>query len=182
VGSTVSFLAAIVNTMQNWRDMLQRAAPGSRERVFTVCHTKEEGGLNLDMKAQAIKAMAQSGELAADEIVAAFQPPATTPAANDDWHYHRWVRLRLLLPLMRDFLAKLEPRFNASVPQPSIKEFLNRRPAPMGRSYELSSASGTDAYALLDALAKASRAVPNRSDFERTAPRPPGTLRVTPTF
>jgi hypothetical protein len=66
------FLGAIVSTMQNWRDMLQRAAPGARERVFTIRHTTEEGGLNLDMGREAIEAMARSGALAAREITAAF--------------------------------------------------------------------------------------------------------------
>ena len=180
--ATVSFLAAIMNTMQNWRDMLQRAAPGSRERVFTVRHTKEEGGLNLDMQSGAIELMARSGQLAADEITAAFLPPVGTKAADDDWQYHRWVRLRLLLPLLRDFLGQLEAGVKPSATQPSIEQFLTGSPAPMGRSHELNRASGAGGWTLLDELAKSSQGVAPQVDFERTAPRPQGTLRVTPTF
>ena len=52
----------------------------------------------------------------------------------------------------------------------------------MGRSYELNRASGAGGWTLLDALAKSSQGVAPQVDFERTAPRPQGTLRVTPTF
>ncbi len=182
LNATVSFLAAMLNTMQNWRDMLQRAAPGSRERVFTVRHTKEEGGLNLDMQSGAIELMARSGQLAADEITAAFLPPVGTKAADDDWQYHRWVRLRLLLPLLRDFLGQLDAGIKPSAAQPSIEQFLTGSQAPMGRSYELNRASGAGGWTLLDELAKSSQGVAPQVDFERTAPRPQGTLRVTPTF
>jgi predicted acylesterase/phospholipase RssA len=182
LAAIISFLAAIVNTMQNWRDTLQRAAPGSRERVFTVRHTKAEGGLNLDMQAPAIQAMARSGELAAEEIEASFRPPAGTPPEDDDWHYHRWVRLRLLLPVVREFLSELASETRASSPRPSVADFLTTSPAPMGRSYELNAASRAAAWVLLDELAKASLGLPPVTNFERTSPRPAGTLRVTPTF
>jgi predicted acylesterase/phospholipase RssA len=182
LGATISFLAAIVDTMQNWRDMLQRAAPGSRERVFTVRHTKDEGGLNLDMKPEAIAKMAQSGTLAADRIDATFRPAAGTPPVDDDWQYHRWVRLRLLLPVLREFLAGIESATHASGARPSVEDFLTIVPPPMVRSYELNTASRKAAWDLLDKLGQASTGVPPGADFERTGPRPEGTLRVTPTF
>ena len=182
LGATLSFLAAIVNTMQNWRDMLQRAAPGSRERVFTVRHTKAEGGLNLDMQAPAIEALSRSGELAAEEIEDSFRPPAGTPPDADDWHYHRWVRLRLLLPLLREVLTELASETRASHPRPSVADFLTASPPPMGRSYELNAASRAAAWALVDGLASAALEVPADANFERTSPRPAGALRVTPTF
>jgi len=169
-------------TMQNWRDALQRAAPGSRERVFTVRHTEAEGGLNLDMQPSAIKAMASSGKLAAEKIEATFRPPPETPPSEDDWQYHRWVRLRLLLPLLREFLAEVEPGTRAGGPSPSFEDFLTAVPSPMGRSYELNASSRAAGWALLTALTNASLAVPAAANFERTGPQPAGTLRVTPTF
>jgi predicted acylesterase/phospholipase RssA len=180
--ATISFLAAIVNTMQNWRDMLQRAAPGSRERVFTVRHTKGEGGLNLDMQAPAIEAMTRSGKLVAEKIDASFRPPAETTPADDDWQYHRWVRLRVLLPVLREFLAELGSETRASGPRPSVADFLTASPPPMGRSYELNASSRAAGWALLDELGKTSLGIPPDTNFERTGPRPAGTLRVTPTF
>ena len=181
--ATTSFLSAIVNTMQNWRDMLQRAAPGARERVFTVRHTKSEGGLNLDMQVAAIEAMARSGALAADAIAAAFQAPAGTAPAKDDWNHHRWVRLRLLLPALSDFLAEIAAATGAPAAGPSFKDLLTASPPPMGRSYELNAGSRAKAWALLDGLSKASQQVSeSRVDFGRRSPRPAGELRVTPKF
>ncbi len=183
VGAIGSFLVAIANTMQNWRDMLQREAPGARERVFTVRHTAEEGGLNLNMPKQAIDAMARSGARAASAIAETFLKPPGTKPVDDDWEYHRWVRLRLLLPVLREFLGELAPGALGPVTPPSIEEFLTDSPPPMGRSYELNQASRDTAWTFLEEVSTSSVDLEaSRPDFERTAPRPPGELRVMPRF
>jgi hypothetical protein len=180
LGATASFFAALVNTMQNWRDMLQRAAPGARERVFTVRHTEEEGGLNLDMDTDAIRNMSASGKATAKAILTTYLAPEGSAPHESDWQYHRWVRLRLLLPLLRDFLGQLCGKVTSEMPRPTIREFLTTR--PMGRSYELNRKSGDAGADLLEALAAASAAVPADADLTRTIPKPPGTLKVTPDF
>jgi len=182
LGAVASFLVAIVNTMQNWRDMLQRAAPGARERVFTVRHTEEEGGLNLNMESKAMRKMSESGARAADAITDAFLPAAGTQPADSDWEHHRWVRLRLLLPALRDFLGEAASAMCASVAGPSFQELLGT-PPPMGRSHEISQATRAAAWTFLDELEKASLHLEHaKPDLERTEPRPVGELRVTPTF
>lgn len=181
LGAIGSYLGAIVNTMQNWRDMLQRAAPGARERVFTIRHTAQEGGLNLNMDPDAIAAMARSGTLAADAIAEAFLARPGTPPADDDWQHHRWVRLRLLLPVVREFLERLAGGVQAGA-APSVQAFL-AMPAPMGRSYELNQRSRAAGWSLLQDLSNASQKTQSQQpDFERTTPRPAGQLRVMPTF
>jgi predicted acylesterase/phospholipase RssA len=183
LGAVASFLGAIVQTMQNWRDMLQRAAPGFRERVYTVRHTSEEGGLNLDMPPAAIARMAESGARAAAAITGDYLAPAGTPPAADDWEYHRWVRLRLLLPTLRTFLGELSTAARAEAPSPTVEELLVGAPPPMGRSHELNQASRAASWALLEELAAGSEALEEEGpDLERTAPRPQGELRVTPRF
>ena len=183
LGSVASFLVAIVKTMQNWRDMLQRAAPGARERVFTVRHTADEGGLNLNMEKDAIDAMARSGARAAAAIQEDFLAPPGTPPKDDDWEHHRWVRLRLLLPVLREFLGNVSAGASARGASPSIQDLLTVTPPPMGRSHELNQASRAAAWMLLDDVSKAMlRGEAAKPDFERTAPRPPGELRVMPTF
>jgi predicted acylesterase/phospholipase RssA len=181
--ATLSFLVAIVSTMQNWRDALQRSAPGFRERVFTVRHTAKEGGMNLDMPPKAIEAMARSGALAAREIVHAFQAPPGTAPADDDWQHHRWVRIRLLLPVLQDFLTTLDSARRIPVNQPTVEQLLTDSPPPMGRSFELNVASRTAARAFLDEVGQAAeRVAAMGADLESRSPRPAGTLRVTPTF
>ncbi len=181
--ATASFLGAIAQTMQNWRDMLQRAAPGTRERVFTIRHTQDEGGLNLNMKPEAIAAMARSGGAVAAAIEQAFLEPPGTPLDEDDWEHHRWVRLRLLLPLLRAFLRGLGRGTGPASARPSVRELLTDNPPPFGRSYELNQPSRAVSWTMLDDLSRVSSQVEGASpDFERTAPRPAGELRVTPTF
>jgi predicted acylesterase/phospholipase RssA len=180
---TFSFLSAIVNTMQNWRDVLQRNASGFKERVFTVRHTSTEGGMNLDMPVEAIDAMARSGRLAAQAIVTTFHPPAGTPVAADDWQYHRWVRIRLLLPVLQDFLATLDSATHARANQPAFRRLLTDSPPPMGRSFDLNQASRSAGWALLDqAGLAAQRLAESGADLETNSPRPAGSLRITPTF
>jgi predicted acylesterase/phospholipase RssA len=178
-----SFLRAILQTMQNWRDTLQRAAPAFRERVFTIAHTAEEGGLNLDMDRDAIDRMAKSGARVAGAIAEAYLAPAGTAPADDQWERHRWIRLRLLLPALRDFLGELAEPARAPAPAPTVQELLAAVPPPMARSYELNQAARAAAWALVQDLTAASgRLEAAAPDLERTAPRPQGELRVTPTF
>lgn len=183
MSAVASFLGAIVKTMQNWHDMLQRAAPGCRERVYTIRHTAEEGGLNLDMPPAAIAKMAESGARAAERIAADYRAPAGTPPSADDWEYHRWVRLRLLLPTLRAFLGSLSTALRTQGPSPTVEELLTAEPPPMGRSHELNRASRAASEALLADLAGASETLEKAApDLERTAPRPQGELHVTPVF
>jgi hypothetical protein len=127
--------------------------------------------------------MAESGAGVARAIERDFLAPPGTPPVEDDWEHHRWVRLRLLLPTLRSFLEELSEATRASAPSPTVEELLVGIPPPMGRSHELNQASRAAAGALLDALATASAELEAaRPDLERTAPRPQGELRVTPTF
>jgi len=125
--------------------------------------------------------MAESGARVAAAITDDYLTEG--PASADDWEYHRWVRLRLLLPTLRSFLGELSTAVRAEVPSPSVEELLAGSPPPMGRSHELNQTSRAAGWALLEDLAAASEALEEEGpDLERTAPRPTGELRVTPTF
>jgi hypothetical protein len=184
LGAVASFFGAIVNTMQNWRDMLQRSAPGARERVFTIRHTGDEGGLNLDMKSEVITKISESGARVAAAITDGFLPPDGTKPADSDWEYHRWVRLRLLVPALREFLGDAAIAMRTPVAGPSFQGLLGT-PPPMGRSHELNQTSRAAAWTFLDELDRASANLESakpKPDLERTEPRPVGELRVRPTF
>jgi len=43
------FSAPWSDTMQNGMDNMLSKAPGYRDRIVHISHTKDEGGLNLDM-------------------------------------------------------------------------------------------------------------------------------------
>ena len=179
VGAIVSFATAIVKTMQNWRDNLQRTAPGFRDRIVTVRHTSSEGGLNLDMPAPTIDALAASGALAARELVAAFAQPPTLE--DDQFTYHRWVRIRSLLGVLQDVLAEIHEGVTVLDNHPPYPELLRDAPAYVGDSYRLSQAARDEAARVLDRLDRLNDELDEAQvDYTRTAPRPKVELRIQP--
>ena len=178
-GAVVSFATAIVKTMQNWRDNLQRAAPGFRERVVTIRHTPDEGGLNLDMEVPAIDAMAKSGALGARELIDAFARPERL--AEDQFIYHRWVRVRSLLSVLQSVLREIDEGVTVLENHPPYPELIQHAPAYVGESYRLSELARTTATRLLDTLDGLDRELDDASvDYARTAPRPEVELRIQP--
>jgi hypothetical protein len=177
-GDLFEFGAAIVRTMQNWRDNLQRAAPGFRDRVVTVSHTPEEGGLNLDMEREAIENLAGSGKLAADELIAAFATH-TSKDPDDYWTYHRWVRLRSLLAVMQEGLAEIHDGVTSSGNDPVYPDLLQDSPAYVGGSYRLRVAEREMAGEILSTLG-ALHDESEEIDFTEHAPKPAVQLRIQP--
>ncbi len=104
----LGFGAAILDTMQNWMDNAQTRVPGYRDRIVLVKHTKEEGGLNLDMPQDRITALATRGLHAGRFLVRRFSGGGErNPGDQLSWDTHRWVRFRSLLPLVEDLNASL---------------------------------------------------------------------------
>jgi predicted acylesterase/phospholipase RssA len=178
-GGLLSFGTAIVRTMQNWRDNLQRAAPGFRDRVLTIRHTAGEGGLNLDMAATDIDAMAASGDAGAQKLIDAFARPADV--ASDHFTYHRWVRVRSLLAVLQRMLRDIHQGATVLDNHPPYPDLIRDAPAYVGASYRLSDDARSAAVELLDALDALDRTLATDGvDFERTAPRPEVELRIQP--
>jgi predicted acylesterase/phospholipase RssA len=174
-----SFAAAIVKTMQNWRDNLQRAAPGFRDRIVTVRHTTNEGGLNLDMPARTLEALAASGALAARELVDAFARPQTLH--DDHLIYHRWVRIRSLLSVLQDVLQEIHEGVTVLENHPPYPELIRDAPGYVGDSYRLSQRARDAAARLLDDLDCLDHELDQAElDYSRTAPRPAVELRIQP--
>ena len=174
-----SFASTIVRTMQNWRDNLQRAAPGYRDRVVTIRHTKAEGGLNLDMAPADIAAMAASGDLAARRLIEAFATPPDVE--HDHFTYHRWVRVRSLLGVAQQVLREIHEGVTVLDNHPPYPDLVRDAPAYVGASYRLPESARDAAAQLLDALDRLDREVEAAGvDYVTTAPRPPVALRIQP--
>jgi len=174
-----SFGSAIIRTMQNWRDNLQRAAPGFRDRVLTIRHTALEGGLNLDMSEDDITAMATSGEAGAQTLIDAFARPADL--ASDHFTYHRWVRARSLLGVLQRMLRDIHQGATVLDNHPPYPDLIRDAPAYVGSSYRLSDGARDAAARLLDALDALDRELEaGNAEFARTAPRPEVELRIQP--
>ena len=174
-----SFGSAIIRTMQNWRDNLQRAAPGFRDRVLTIRHTALEGGLNLDMSEDDITAMAASGEAGAQRLIDAFARPPDL--ASDHFTYHRWVRARSLLGVLQRMLRDIHQGATVLDNHPPYPDLIRDAPAYVGSSYRLSDGARDAAARLLDALDALDRELEaGNAEFTRTAPRPEVELRIQP--
>ena len=180
--ATLSFLTAIIGTMQNWRDMLHRDTPGTKDRVITVRHTSKEGGLNLDMKQSAITALSESGQTAASRLVAAFAPPSGTPWREDSWVYQRWVRLRLLLPQVETLLGKMTRNIRNQKLSPTTLTLLKSSDTYICDSYPLDNNSASVAGDLLGKIESVHQYLETSHDWDSEAPRPRGELSAPPPF
>lgn len=105
-GSVVSFAGTILTTMQNWQDQMQLVMPGFRDRIVHVSHTEQEGGINLNMPAATIAAMADSGVEAASGLIEGFANGGGLAAPNA-WDNHQRIRVRTLLCLIQQQLESI---------------------------------------------------------------------------
>ncbi|HEX4441338.1 MAG TPA: patatin-like phospholipase family protein [Thermoanaerobaculia bacterium] len=167
------FLARIVDTMQNWRDNIQLKVPGYRDRVAQIHLRDEEGGINLTMPPELIAALSERGGYAASVLAERFsdQPPSGTILT---WDNHCWVRLRSMMSLLEQNVAKIERAFSQREGTKTYGALEERPP-----SYRFAdSASARAMLAELDALAAGWAQKPG--SFGANAPKPAPELRVMP--
>jgi predicted acylesterase/phospholipase RssA len=98
ITSVPQFAKSLLNTLQNWADSMQTRVPGYRGRIVAVNHTKNEGGINLDMASTVVRTLAIRGQYAGK--------------ATDgfDFDNHRWVRFRSFLQTLDDIIKPAGPR------------------------------------------------------------------------
>jgi predicted acylesterase/phospholipase RssA len=101
------FAFSMINAARNWMDNLQATVPGYRDRIVHVYLNKREGGLNLNMSTNLVKALSGYGEQAAEHLIEHFidgteggQPTPMT------WDNHRWIRYRSTTALLQQFLSE----------------------------------------------------------------------------
>jgi len=113
LSSIISFLAAIINTMQNWNDQMQIVMPGFRDRIVHISHKENEGGLNLNMPTTTIETLANSGRDAADVLSEAFAQHSKGDEPNA-WDNHRRLRARSLLSIIDQQARRLHSAIDRS--------------------------------------------------------------------
>jgi hypothetical protein len=86
-GSGLGFGQAIFNTAMSWRDSLQSALPGYRNRIAQVRTSPGEGGTNLFMPREIVASLALRGALAGARLRTRF-------SNENQWNRFRWLRLR----------------------------------------------------------------------------------------
>jgi hypothetical protein len=173
ISGIVGFIRSILNTMQNWADTEQMRVPGYRDRVATIFHTKEEGGLNLNMTEESIRSLDDRGRLAGAVFNTEF-----------DFEQHRWIRYRLVMAVIEDYLSAYEQGWNAT-PMAHGKTYAELIPGPDPDAYR-SGWSGPKVKYFKDRTEDLVNLASNWPDpaethsFGKGAPRPEPSLRVTP--
>ncbi|HWN43724.1 MAG TPA: hypothetical protein VNW71_15975 [Thermoanaerobaculia bacterium] len=95
IQTLTSFLLTIINTMQNWVDNTQMRLPGYRDRVVHVHLTDDEGGMNLEMPEERIRALTARGE-AAGRLLQEL-----------NWDGHRWARYLTAMSQLESKLGRM---------------------------------------------------------------------------
>jgi predicted acylesterase/phospholipase RssA len=111
VGALKQFGSTIIDTARTWVDEGQQFVPGYRDRIVTVFHDDDEGGMNLNMKHDVVTGLSERGRGAADRLVDVFagDQPGVVPAWG--WDNHRWLRFRTAMAAFSDTLGSFRGGF-----------------------------------------------------------------------
>jgi hypothetical protein len=173
LSSFLWFLARIVDTMHNWRDNIQLKVPGYRDRIAQIHLRDEEGGLNLTMPPKLIEALSVRGAYAARVLAERF---SDTPPSDAflTWDNHCWVRLRSMMSLLEQQVARIERAYAGKEGLRSYDELEDRPPS---YRFEDPEAAG----GMLEALDRLAGAWAEHPDgLTKRAPRPAPELRILP--
>lgn len=179
----VGFLKAILDTMQNWNDLMQLPLPGFRDRIAHVGLSADEGGMNLTMPPERIAALATRGRCAGEALRVRFSTVQETGWTG--WENHRWVRLRSNLSLLEAAADQLQASLGQAGQHPDGTRHL-RDLLDLGiggaPSYQWSN-DGQRQRALAaveQILSVATDGVPDTQLLSGDSPRPQPTLRIVP--
>ena len=173
--SLFKFVAALLDTMQNWSDNSLAHAPGYRDRIVQVYLHPIEGGLNLRMDPEVLKDLSERGTCAGKLLRQHFdesKPPEMT------WDNHRWIRYRSYVAAQQRLLARFQRGYSNPIPPDrSYAELVARPAGDPPSSYQLKGTQKTDADGANAALI-ASAGVLNAANLAAGAPRPSPDLRM----
>ncbi|OAI54156.1 hypothetical protein AYO48_01335 [Gaiella sp. SCGC AG-212-M14] len=110
IATVGSFVGAIKDTAQNWRDNGQIGIPGYRERVANIGFLRGEGGLNLYMPTDEIDRLARRGGCAGEKLRDAFYPRYGGPLG--EWTQHRWRRYRVTMAVLEKWFEVMTAASN----------------------------------------------------------------------
>lgn len=176
------FLAAIVNTMQNWNDTALSRMPGVRDRVVRVRLNKNEGGMNLNMPNDLIDAVSVRGQDAAKSLIERFIPKASA-ISTEGWDEQRWVRLRVLIRMFEKQLPPIKIASNPNVPHAKDFETMINDAlvnTPPGYSQPLSVAEADALKDIISCMINFSDDVRVQANQFHFQPIPEPELRVRP--
>lgn len=165
IDGLLSFVGAILNTMQNWVDNTQMRLPGYRDRVVHVHLTPDEGGMNLTMPEERIAALTARGQAAGRKL------------QTINWEGHRWTRFLTAVAQLQGKLDRMEQTYSGG-----YGEFLDAHD-PQQKPYRRTlrwKAQALQATADLMALVRSWRTADPKLRLDYDPPKPEADLRITP--
>jgi predicted acylesterase/phospholipase RssA len=173
LASFLWFLGRIVDTMHNWRDNIQLKVPGYRDRIAQIHLRDEEGGLNLTMPPGLIQALSVRGAHAARVLAERFSD-APPPQTKLTWDNHCWVRLRSMMGLLEQQVARIERAFAG---KEGMRSYDDLEASPPSYRFE----SPEAARVMLDELDRLAAAwAESPQGLSKGTPRPAPELRILP--
>jgi hypothetical protein len=164
------FLAALVDSMQSWRDNLAARMPGYRNRIVHITQKPDEGGLNLSMPPDVIERLSDRGRRAGEVLRTEF-----------NFENHAWVRYRAYVGSLWAHLQPFAHAYDHPVPQDEVSWRLVKGtvPAPPFPSYALSVAEAEELARLTATFVGAFNGTAEPAAIEKS-PRPRPELRSVP--
>ena len=180
-GAIGDFAGAILASARSWVDESLIVMPGYRDRVVTVWHDHEEGGLNLNMPPATVDGLAARGRGAAAKLVARFAGDKPGIRVAEGWRNQQWIRLRCATRGLDDWVEQFAGAFadpDALAPYPTLAGADAEADMP---SYELTVGRRRVFDARIDELLwLAARWATPDDVFDYNAPSPAPSLGLIP--
>jgi hypothetical protein len=181
--SGVSLVTSVFDTAMSWRDHMQSAMPGYRNRIAQVRTRADEGGTNLFMPRETVASLALRGALAGARLRTRF-------TSTDQWNRFRWLRLRVAVSNLERLRQSTEHRQGFYADALAGPQWLDEQRAkfcdqPVGATidwYQPLDDFWPEAPQLLDAVSRAYQppADPAANPMTVNVPRPEPVLRQVP--
>ena len=181
--SGTSLASGVLDTAMSWRDNMQSAMPGYRNRIAQVRTRADEGGTNLFMPRATVASLALRGALAGARLRTRF-------ADDHQWDRFRWLRLRVAVSNLERLRRSTEQRQGFYADALSGPQWLDEQRAkfcdqPVGATidwYQPLDDFWPEAPQLLDAVSRAYQppADPAANPMTVNVPRPEPVLRQVP--
>lgn len=172
------FAWSLLNSAKDWQDRLQSVLPGYRERIVHVYLDDAQGGLNLNMPASTIAALADYGDRAGTLLAGGKPPQDEAPFDFDD---HRWRRFLIAFARLEETLERCSEVWGDPDDQASFAHFV-RSYYPHPGSYGSTLAWRDDVFNEFDQLMQF--VIENRKSLRlhnsARLPRPETDMRITP--
>ncbi|MET9269232.1 hypothetical protein [Kribbella sp. NPDC003557] len=176
LGLVAMFGRSILDTARGWVDEAQLVMPGYRDRIVTIYHDHDEGGLNLTMKDKVVTDLVERGQAGAQKLVTRF-------VLGNGWDNHRWIRFRTATAGLDTWLTGFRRGYDE--PSPGALPYADLAGAHATAalpSYTINGGQRTAVNLRTDALLTlaSSWQMPPADAFTRGSPSPHPVLRLVP--